>query len=89
MRQFIIVIFLLHISINLFSQRERSSWNDTTFIPIVLNDTISDKKIVIVNIGEKATILDHKLDITLFRGVKSVAETSELREIALVGCCIS
>ena len=56
MREFIIVIFIFYTSTNLFSQRERSSWKDTTFIPIVLNDTIRDKKVVIVNIGEKAII---------------------------------
>ena len=61
MRYTLIIISLLFVTTNLFSQktkkrRSSSSWRDTTFIPVVLNDTIKDKKVVIVDIGKKAAI---------------------------------
>lgn len=42
----------------LFAQHKQSStsWKDTTFIPVTLSDTSKDNKVVIVEIGKKATI---------------------------------
>ena len=37
-------------------KRDKYDWTDTTFIPINLLQTIQDKKIVAVDIGQKATI---------------------------------
>jgi len=61
MRHTLIFIPLLFVTTNLFSQKTKkrgssSSWRDTTFIPVVLNDTINDNKVVAVDIGKKATI---------------------------------
>jgi hypothetical protein len=61
MRFNLIIISLLFVTTNLFSQKTKkqgssSSWRDTTFIPVVLNDTIKDNKVVVVDIGKKATI---------------------------------
>ena len=43
---------------NIFAQHKKSSsnWKDKKFIPVTLTDTGKDKKIVIVEIGKKATI---------------------------------
>ncbi|MEO6454667.1 MAG: hypothetical protein ABIN97_11360 [Ginsengibacter sp.] len=61
MRHIIIIISILLVSTNLFSQTPKnrgriSSWRDTTFITVALKDTSVDNKIVAVNIGLKATI---------------------------------
>jgi hypothetical protein len=61
MRHTLIFIALFFISTNLLSQntkkqRRISSWRDTTFITVVLKDTVVDTKIVAVDIGKKATI---------------------------------
>jgi len=54
------ILFLLAVFglTNLFAQHKKSepNWKDTTFVTVTLNDTIKDKKIVIVEIGKKATI---------------------------------
>ena len=54
-----ILLFLGVFSLtNLFAQHKKSSlnWKDKKFIPVTLSDTSKDKKIVIVEIGKKATI---------------------------------
>lgn len=38
------------------SKRDKYDWTDTTFIPVNLTPTIQDKKVVAVDIGQKATI---------------------------------
>jgi hypothetical protein len=57
----LLVILLLFAGPNLFSQQTKrsgrlSSWRDTTYIPVVLRDSIVDSKVASVNIGKKAII---------------------------------
>lgn len=61
MRDIPIIISLLLVTTNLFSQKTKnlgssSSWRNTTFIPIILKDTVKESKIVVVDIGNKAAI---------------------------------
>ena len=61
MRFSLLIILALFTWTALFSQknnesRKLSSWQDTTYISVVLSDTISDSKVVSVNIGMKAII---------------------------------
>lgn len=64
MRHILTIISIFLLSTTLFGQEPKekgseSSWRDTTFIPVKLNDTIKDSKIVAVDIGKKATIFVH------------------------------
>jgi hypothetical protein len=54
----ILLLFAVFGLTNLFAQHKKSStsWKDKKFNPVTLNDTSKDKKIVIVEIGKKATI---------------------------------
>jgi hypothetical protein len=61
MRHFLIVISIFFLSCSALGQstkkhRKTSSWRDTIFIVVKLNDTISDKKVVAVDVGQKAII---------------------------------
>lgn len=61
MQHFVIIISILLLSSHAFGQKTKkpgstSSWNDTSFIIVKLNDTISDKKVVAVDVGKKAII---------------------------------
>ena len=41
---------------NHYPKRDKYDWTDTTFILVNLTPTIQDKKIIVVEIGQKATI---------------------------------
>jgi hypothetical protein len=61
MRHFLKIISIFFLSAGAFGQKTKkpgktSSWRDTTFLIVKLNDTISDKKVVAVDIGKKAII---------------------------------
>ncbi len=61
MRLSLITILTLIVSTTLLGQdtktkADKSPWSDTTFIVVKLYDTISDKKVVAVEVGKKATI---------------------------------
>jgi hypothetical protein len=64
MRYILTIISILLLTTTLFGQKPKksgsnSSWRDTTYILVKLDDTIKDRKIVAVDIGKKATIFVH------------------------------
>ena len=67
-------------------KRDKYDWTDTTFIPVKLTPTIQDKKIVAVDIGQKATIYISK---KLFRqnAVKSTSDYNK-KDISKIIHCI-
>jgi len=61
MRYSLLIILSLLAWIDLFSQKTEDSgrlrpWQDTTYIPVVLRDTITNSQVVSVDIGKKAII---------------------------------
>ena len=61
MKRILPFILLLFTVINLLGQdtsksRKQSPWEDTSYIPVKLKDTLTDSKVVIVEIGKKAII---------------------------------
>ena len=60
-RHFLIIISIFFLSSSAFGQKTKkrsnsSSWRDTTFTIVTLNDTINDNKVVAVEVGKKAII---------------------------------
>jgi len=65
MRPFIIIVLIIFTSIQAYSQKgkktsSKSPWSDTAFIMVNLRDSIINGKILLIDIGQKATIYVNK-----------------------------